>query len=247
MSETTTTSSTGRDGLTITRSITLDDLAQRAGSVHCETCGQDATGRVIDAYAARFLQPAEIDDQHGHYIEDIDPAAWNKRLSDLSRSKMGLRSVAVFYHHGLTLHGTPSERGAHPVGHPMAIRADGSGLLTATHYGRTPLAEQTFMDLVDGNISGHSWTGRIVRSNPDRVPRRAGADLPRVRRLELGLAEYGPTPIPYYENTVMVGQRATVLDVEAPAEREVITVAGPPPSQADIARRIRMARITGRI
>jgi phage head maturation protease len=197
---------------TITRATALDDLSVRSGHITCDTCGRDATGRVIDAYAGVFGQEAEINDEGGHYFEQIDPVAWNKRLADLSRSRMGLRDVSVFYHHGMTLYGTPSELGTHPVGHPMAIRADTNGLLTSTHYGTTDVAERVFTDLIEGNLTGHSFTGRIVSSDPPRVPRvRRGESLPRVRRLELGLAEYGPTPVPYYTGAQMVGQRAQLL------------------------------------
>jgi hypothetical protein len=239
---------------TIRRAVALDDLDVRAGRVHCDTCGNDATGRVIDAYAARFGEEAEINDESGHYIEDIDPAAWNRRLDHLSRSAGGLGMVGVFYHHGLTLHGTPSDTGAYPVGHPLAIRADGKGLLTATHYGRTAHADTVFTDLIDGNVRGHSFTGRIYRSDPDRVPRvNRGGSLPKVRRLELGLGEYGPTPLPYYEGAQLVGQRARSLGAEADELGEQsqqgddhnTPVAGL--SWEDTTRRIRLARLTGRI
>ncbi len=238
----------------ITRATALDDLSVRSGRVNCDTCGRDATGRVIDAYAGVFGQEAEINDEHGHYVEEIDPAAWNRRLDHIARSKNGLRDVSVFYHHGMTLYSTPSEVGSHPVGHPMAIRADAHGLVTATHYGTSAHAEQTFRDLADGNVTGHSWTGRIVRS--DKAGR-AGA-LPKVRRLELGLAEYGPTPLPYYEGAQLVGVRATVFGGGAPADADVgvvepvddATAAGvtvPGVSASDIRRRIRVAQLTGRL
>lgn len=191
----------------ITRSIALDDLSVRPGRVNCETCGQDATGRMVDAYAAAFKQEAEVHDQHGHYIEDIDPAAFNKRLADLSRSRAGLRDVAVFYNHANTVHGTPAAEFSIPVGHPAAIRADGYGLLTSTHY--TTNGERSLQAIKDGDITGHSFTGRIIRSNPQRMPRvsRSG-DLPRVTRLELGLAEYGPSPLAIYKGAELVGVRS---------------------------------------
>jgi phage head maturation protease len=180
-----------------------------------------------------------VDDGHGPYLEVIDPTAWNKRLADVSRSKAGLRAVAVFYHHGHTLYDTPSELGSFPVGHPLAIRADAHGLLTSTHYGTSDIGEQVLTMLKDGDLTGHSFTGRIVRSDPPRVPRasRAG-ELPRVRRLELGLDEYGATPMPVYAGAQAVAARAASL-------------AGPPaddgPSQADIERKIRLAAFFGTV
>lgn len=234
---------------TITRATALDDMAVRAGRVTCDTCGRDATGRVIDAYAAVFDQDTEIVDDRGHYIERISPAAWNKRLADISRSKVGLRSVAVFYHHGNTIAGTPSEIGSHPVGHPLAIRADAHGLLTSTHYGTSDHAERTFRDVIDGNATGHSFTGAIFASDPPRVPRvRRGDDLPRVRLLELGLAEYGPTPLPFYEGAQLVGVRAQqLLDQGAADAVEAAVAAGVDLDAlaAETRRRIRRARLLG--
>lgn len=237
----------------ITRATALDDLSVRAGRLTCDTCGRDATGRVIDAYVGVFGQEAEIVDDRGHYFEEIVPVAWNKRLADVSRSRMGLRDVAVFYHHGMTLMGTPSELGSHPVGHPMAIRADGHGLLTSTHYGTSDIADRTFTDLVEGNLTGHSFTGRIVQSDPPRVPRatRSG-ELPRVRLLELGLAEYGPTPMPFYTGAQMVGQRAMSLG-QQPPPAEVVDAVDQAEEQgvdlgamhSEIQRRIKRARLLG--
>lgn len=193
----------------VTRSSTLDDANVRPGRVTCDSCGQDATGRMVDAYAAVFGEEAEVHDDHGHYLEDIDRAAFNKRLADLQRSATGIRGVNVYYNHALTVHGSPSEIASVPVGHPAAIRADGRGLLTGTHYSRDPFADRILNGILDGNIVGQSFTGRIIRSDPDRVPRiHRGGSLPKVRRLELGLAEYGPTPMPYYASALTVAVRA---------------------------------------
>lgn len=191
----------------ITRAVALDDASVRSGRVICDTCGNDATGRMVDAYAAVFGQEAEISDEHGHYVEDIDVTAFNKRLADLSRSRGGLRDVAVFFNHAKTLYDTPSEAFSLPVGHPAAIRSDGHGLLTSTHY--TSNGEKILQGIKDGDFTGHSFTGRIIRSDPQRVPRasRSGS-LPRVRRLELGLTEYGPTPLPYYAGAQLVSVRS---------------------------------------
>lgn len=193
---------------TITRALAMDDVSVRSGRITCETCGQDATGRMVDAYAAVFGEPTEIRDEHGHYIEELDRTVFNKRLADLSRSRAGMRDVGVYYNHAKTLYDTPSEAFSIPVGHPSAIRADGHGLLTSTHY--TSNGEKILQGIRDGDITGHSFTGRIVRSDPQRVPRvsRSG-DLPRVRRLELGLTEYGPTPLPYYAGAQLVTVRSS--------------------------------------
>lgn len=197
----------------ITRSIAVDDAAVRSGRVTCEGCGGDATGRMVDAYAAVFGEETEVHDDHGHYIEDIDRAAFNRRLDHISRSAAGVRAVNVYYNHAMTVHGSPSELASVPIGHPSIIRADNRGLLTATHYSRDPFAERILNGIIDGNIAGQSFTGRIIRSDPDHVPRvHRGGSLPRVRRLELGLAEYGPTPQPYYAGALTVAVRAQLPD-----------------------------------
>lgn len=195
----------------LTRAFPLKDVAKRSGKVTCETCGQDATGRMVDHYVAPFGEQTEVHDGHGDYIEEIDPAAFNRRLDHLARAATGLRGVGVFYNHAKTLYDTPSELYSVPVGHPAMLSTDASGLIASTHYSRDEASDRIFQGVVDGNIAGHSFTGRIVRSNPNRVPRRAhNGDLPVVRRLELGLSEYGPTPVPYYAGTPVVAVRSTL-------------------------------------
>jgi hypothetical protein len=213
-------------GQVITRSVALEDMAMRAGRVTCETCQRDATGRMVDAYMARFTpEEAEIHDEHGHYRETYDPAAWNRRLEHLQRSRAGLLDIGVFYNHGLSLHETPVGEFSVPLGHAAAIRADGLGIITSTHYGSDPFADRIFTGVRDGNIGGQSFTGRIIRSDPQRVPRVSrGRDLPLVRRLEMGLAEYGPTPLPYFAGAKTVAIRSHGFDDE-PAEEPTGVVA----------------------
>ena len=215
---------------TITRAFTIDDAAIRSGRITCESCGQDATGRMVDAYAAVFGEEAEVHDGHGHYLEELDRSVFNKRLADIQRSAAGVRAVNVFYNHAQTMYGSPSEVASVPVGHPAVIRADGRGLLTGTHYSRDPFADRILGGIIDGNITGQSFTGRIIRSDPDRVPRahRSGS-LPKVRRLELGLSEYGPTPQPYYAGALTVAVRA-----QLPGQHPDVAAgtAPPPPTGA---------------
>lgn len=193
----------------ITRSFSIDDASVRSGHAVCQTCGQDATGRLVDAYAAVFNEPTEIRDDNGWYIEELDRSAFNRTVEQIQRSNVGLRAVSVFFNHGETIYGTPSEQGSRPLGHPSHIAPDGRGLLTTTHYGRSAYAEEILQDVRDGNLSGQSFTGRIIRSDPERVPRvRRGSDPPHVWRRELGLKEYGPTPLPYYAGAQMLAVRS---------------------------------------
>ena len=75
-------------------------------------------GRTEKAYATPIDVPTEITDQHGHYMEVIHRTAFNRTLSH------GIDRVGVFYHHGLTIHGTPSDLGSIPIGSPLEVRPE---------------------------------------------------------------------------------------------------------------------------
>ncbi len=165
----------------------------------------EVKGRTVTAYAAVFNQPAEISDNHGHYLETIDPKAFNRTIKGAG-AKAG-----VFYNHGMTIHGTPSEAGSIPIGVPTEITADRKGLLTVARYNGTPMAEAVLEAMRDGAIPGYSFTGRIIQSNPNRIPRARGGELPTVTRTELGLKEFGPTPFPAYSGAEIVSMRSALL------------------------------------
>jgi len=192
----------------ITRAMPLDDLSVRSGHVTCERCGKDATGRMVDAYAAVFNVSAEIRDRQGHYNEIIDPVAFNRTI------KNEAHRTGVYYHHAMTLHGTPSGEGSFPLGHPSSIRTDQRGLLTSTHYSANDVGDRALILIKEGTITGQSFSGQIRRSDPQRIrsplgPRPDGS-LPTVRRLELGLREYGPTPSPAYTEAQILATRAAM-------------------------------------
>jgi HK97 family phage prohead protease len=186
------------------RSYPLEDIHVKPGS----------DGRTVEAYAAVFDVEAEIQDFEGHYNEVIDRSAFDKVLSRAQQSDGSWR-VGVFYNHGMTLHGTPSDRGAVPIGTPELIRTDARGLLTVTRYNKTEQAEDILEAIRSGGITAQSFTGRIMRSDPtlSRADRRRGGYLPvngrlqTVRRMELGLVEYGPTPMPAYADAAIMGVR----------------------------------------
>lgn len=170
------------------RAFPLDDIVIRSGG----------DGRTVEAYAAVFDVPTTIRDGWGHYQEQIGRAAFNKTIAD-----RGTR-FGVFYNHGKTLYGTPSDRGSVPIGTPVeAPRADGKGLVTVTRYNRTPLADEVLEAIRNGDITGQSFTGRVIASD---VPTPRGGFRPAkdgtltlVTRTEIALSEYGPTPIPAYD------------------------------------------------
>ena len=186
------------------RSFPLEDI-------HVRSSGD---GRTVEAYAAVFGTPAEVRDQDGHYTEEIDPAAFNKAISDAAPqgSRRGWK-VGVFYNHGMTIHGTPSERHSMPVGVPVEITADSRGLKTVTRYHRGEFCDEILDRIREGSLPGYSFTGTFRRSSP-LIPRggfrqntRTG-ELPHVRRTESTLMEYGPTPFPVYAGAAITAMRA---------------------------------------
>jgi HK97 family phage prohead protease len=212
---------TGRSGMTTTvsegsgraesvepyfRSFPLEDVSIRAGG----------DGRTVDAIAAVFDTPAPVRDHDGEYLEELDPSVFNRAISDAA--PQGSRKdwkIGVFYNHGMTLYGTPSERHAMPIGKIVDIKADQRGLWTQIRYNRTPLADEVLENIREGSIRGYSFQGNFRRSQP-LIPRggfrpdRHG-NLPTVRRMESTLKELGPTPFPVYEDATVLGMRSDVL------------------------------------
>jgi HK97 family phage prohead protease len=189
------------------RSFPLEDISIRSGG----------DGRTVEAYAAVFGSVAPVRDQDGEYTEELDPACFNRAISDAA--PQGGRKdwrIGVFYNHGMTLYGTPSERHSMPIGKILDIKADRRGLWTEVRYNRTPLADEVLENIREGSIPGYSFSGNFRRSEP-LIPRggfrrntRTG-DLPHVRRTESTLKELGPTPVPVYEDAAVVGMRAEQL------------------------------------
>lgn len=178
---------------TYLRSWALEDISiQRSGD-----------GRTVEAYAAIFDSPYEVRDQYGHYMEVIDRAAFNRTLNN-----GGPRAVCLF-NHGLTVHGTPSDAYSVPIGVPLEIRADNRGLFTVTRYNAGADADRVLDAIRNGAIRAQSFRGRIFRSDPSRLPHSTpSAALPTVTRLELGLTDYGPTPVPVNDGAAILAVRS---------------------------------------
>jgi len=194
----------GRSTLEFSRIYELEDIqiVSRAQG--------DGTGRLVEAYAAVFNVPAEIHDVHGDYNEENDPGAFNRSIDHASRAARS--PFRCIYNHGMTIHGTPAERFSIPIGTPREVRAESRGLLTRTLYNETPLADEVLEAIKTGGITAQSYTGRIIRSTPElrRGERyRPGRDgkLTTVRRMELALREYGPTPFPAFSGADILGVR----------------------------------------
>src|SRR6185437_6996048 len=123
--------------------------------------------------------------------------------------------IGVFYNHGMTLNGTPSDRHSMPIGKILDIKADSRGLWTEIRYHRSALADEVLENIREGSIPGYSFSG-IFRRSDRPIPRggfRAGRDgsLPTVRRTESTLRELGPTPFPVYAGAAVTGMRSEQL------------------------------------
>jgi HK97 family phage prohead protease len=195
------------------RAVALDDIRIRKGG----------SGRVVEAYAAVFDEPAEIYDQDGHYLEVNDPGAFNRSIQHHAGK------FPVVYNHGMTIAGTPSDRGSVPIGVSVEVRADKRGVLTVSEYGNTPLADEVLESIRQGSVKAQSYGGAFLRSDPGRRPSGgfrpgAGGQLRTVRRMEIRMREFGPTPFPAYTGAAITGIRAQqVLGalLTAPAERRM--------------------------
>jgi len=162
-------------------------------------------GRTVEAYAAVFNAPAEIHDAHGDYIETVDPAAFARTINGGAA-----RRAQVLLNHGYDPQGKTGGLQQTPLGHPVDIKADSRGLLTVSRYNDSPLAEQVLAGIRNQDYTAQSFEGPIYRSDPQRAPGRArpGTTLPKVRRLELGLRNYGPTMTPYYPDAAITAVRS---------------------------------------
>lgn len=187
----------------IARSFPIDDLVVRS----------DGDGRTVEAYAAVFGTPAEIDDFDGHYWEVIDRAAFNGVIA---------RNVLppVFFNHGRDMFGFPSDKWSAPIGRASSITADARGLRTVSRISETPNGDEALELMRDGAIDGFSFSGKPNRSKKE--PARSGDDLPTIIRQDLTLREYGPAVFRAYDDARIVAMRteqfADRLTVASPEE-----------------------------
>lgn len=232
-------------------------------------------GRTVEAYATVFDDPYPVSDQYGDYDERVERSAFNKWLGD-----GGITRAMCLYNHGFNIHGGPSDAYSVPLGTPLEIRPDGRGLKTITRYNEGPDADRVLEAIRNGAIRGQSFRGRIVRSTPNQRRYSVGRDGSRttVTRHELGLTDYGPTPMPVNSGAEILAVRSlaaqlgvstddlaelirnspttplgepeassTTSSLEAGAEEPLARSEHSGRQQADIRRRIAIARILGGI
>lgn len=180
------------------RTYALEDISIRAGG----------DGRTVEAYAAIWDVPVEISDQQGRYREQISRSAFNKTIAE-----RGSKPWPVIFNHGMTIYGTPSERGTMPIGASIEPpRVESRGLLTVSRYHASPQADEVIEGIRSGAINSQSFSGKFLQSTPP-APRggyRADRDgnLPLVTRTEVAMREYGPAVFAAYPGAAIVGVRA---------------------------------------
>jgi phage head maturation protease len=203
------------DGSKRTRDIISRDYPLENIEIISRAKGGD--GRTVEAYAAIFDSPTEINDQYGNYRERIHRAAFN-----MSVNSGAARKAECLYNHGYNpITRRPDVVASIALGTPVDIRVEPRGLLTVTRYNTTPLAEATLCAIKDGQIQSQSFEGPCFKSDPMRVPRvRRGQELPLVTRLELGLRNYGPTPSPAYDEPMVTVVRSIISEIKGLTEDE---------------------------
>jgi phage head maturation protease len=177
----------------------------------------DGSGRVVEAYATVFDTEAEIRDHQGHYKEIIDRSAFDQVLGRIMRSPGGLAAqVKVLFNHGRTMGGVEAPEFQLPLGKPLDVRPEQRGLLTRTEYDASdPFTERVLSKIHAGTITAQSFVGGIIRSSPElsgpgaKYRGRNGV-LPTVRRMVLGLREYGPVLYPAYTGAEILGVRMSI-------------------------------------
>lgn len=183
------------------RSFPLDDI-----QVLDRAKGGD--GRTIEAYAAVFDVPTEIHDQNGDYMEVIHRTAFNRTLANGAAT----RSLYLYNHGRNVIDGRPDSLAQVPIGSPQSVQADGRGLRTVARLNRSALADATLEAVKAGDIKGYSFRGNAYKSDPAKAPRtRQGEALPTVTRMELSLADFGPTPSPYYVDAEILTVRSASM------------------------------------
>jgi HK97 family phage prohead protease len=189
----------------VERIYALDDLTIRS----------DGSGRVVEAYAAVFKQRSEIHDQDGHYFEENDPRSFNKTIAD-----KGLR-FGVLFNHARTVDGQPNPAASMPIGVPLEVKTDSTGVFTATRYLDNPLADHTLDAIKQGALRAQSYSGRFMRSaRSGRAEHGQSRSLPVILRQEIDMREYGPAVFAAYSGAAILGTRMATLLADLAAMNE---------------------------
>jgi len=190
----------------VERIYALDDMTIRS----------DGSGRVVEAYAAVFgsAHRSEIHDQDGHYWEENDPAAFNRTIQHKGPDGITASRFGVLFNHARTIEGQPNPAATMPIGVPLEVKADATGVWTATRYLDNPLADHVLDAIRQGALRAQSYSGRLMRSaRSGRAP--AGSrTLPVIVRQEIDMREYGPAVFAAYTGAAILGTRMATLLAE---------------------------------
>jgi HK97 family phage prohead protease len=173
------------------RAYNLDDLHIRS----------DGSGRIVEAYAAVFNQPAEVMDQDGHYHETLPDTSFNRTIAHKGPAGFG-----VLFNHARTVDGTPSDMFSMPLAVPIEVAADGKGVFTASRYLDHPLADSVLDLIKQGAIKAQSFSGRFLKSTRSYPEGRGKLAL--ITRHEVDMREYGPAVFAAYKGAEILGTRA---------------------------------------
>lgn len=176
------------------RMFALEDLHIRA---------EGGDGRTVEAYAAAFNVRTEIQDQDGHYHEELPPTSFDRTIQH--KAPGGFR---VLFNHGRTIDGSPNALATMPIGVPLEVKADGRGVFTATRYLDNPLADQVLDAIKHRAIKAQSFSGRFLKSVRSFPDGRRGGTLPLITRHEVDMREYGPAVFEAYPDAAILGTRA---------------------------------------
>lgn len=199
-------------GLDIVRAQVFYDRTFPLEDIEIVRAEQGGDGRTVEAYAAIWDTPAEVNDKYGHYTERIARSAFDKFINE-----RGNRDIPVYFNHGMTAAGTPSDIYSVPIGRSLEIRAESRGLWTLSRYNDGPDADRVLEAIRNGAITAQSFRGRVFKSDPPGpIKRSRTGELPMVTRTELGLTEYGPTPSAVYDGASILAlrSRARMLGVD---------------------------------
>jgi HK97 family phage prohead protease len=173
---------------------------ERTWALEDITIQRGGNGRTVEAYAAIWDTPAEVRDQHGHYMEIISRGAFDKTIKE-----RGDKPIPVYFNHGMTAAGTPSDAYSVPIGRSLEVRAEGRGLWTLSRYNDGPDSDRVLDAIRNGAITAQSFRGKVYKSTKGTIVR---GQLPTITRTELGLAEYGPTASAVYEGAAILALRS---------------------------------------
>jgi hypothetical protein len=153
----------------------------------------DAAAPVLEMLFAPFGVWQEIRDASGRYLERIQRGAFAKSV----RESLGnVRAVLS--------HGRDPSLGATVLGTITEIREEPAGAIA-----RVSLFSSVPQLLIDGlradpPVYGASWRGTPIKNRFNDRPRRSSWNpdgIPEVTRLEVKLADVGPTPFAQYPQT----------------------------------------------